>query len=81
MSPTTIPGLQIFAERHAQVDADPLRELMRRRQMWAMAGEDAPDGQIVPLATIDAAIQEILSWRLKAKVPGAYSDYESYFDL
>ena len=70
-----------FAERHAQVDADPVKELMRRRQMWATAGEDAPDAYIVPLATIDGAIQELLLHRLKAKEPGAYALYESYFDL
>jgi hypothetical protein len=73
--------MMTFAERHAQIDPDPVRELMRRRQMWAMAPEEAPDAQIVPLTTIDAAIQELLAYRLKAKEPGAYALYESYFDL
>lgn len=55
-----------FEARHAQVDPDPLKELKRRRQMWA----SAPDSRgvplkaaIVPNATIDAAIEELRYWR------------------
>jgi hypothetical protein len=57
-----------FAERHAQIDPSPLRELRRRRQMWASCPDVTgftlkPDAQIVPLSTVDAAIAEIVRLR------------------
>ena len=69
-----------FEERHAEVDADPVVELMRRRQSWAWA-PDAKDGHIVPLATIDAAIAELLRYRIEAKLAGAKELAEKFYDL
>ena len=55
-----------FAERHAQIDMDPLEELRRRTALWASCpGSDGaalePAAQIVPHATLDEAIEE-LTW-------------------
>lgn len=75
-----------FADLHAEIEADAVRELMRRRQMWASCPSDdghalKPDAQIVPLATINAAITELIEWRRKAGVPGANDLYEAFYDL
>lgn len=75
-----------FEECHAQVDADPVRELMRRRQYWASAPGsrgDAlkPSAAIVPLATINDAIVELLERRKHAGVPGTDALIEQFADL
>jgi hypothetical protein len=53
-----------FQERHALIEEDTLAELKRRAQIWATAPDHngnslIPDAQIVPLATLHAAIAEI----------------------
>lgn len=53
-----------FHASHEQIDADPLKELIRRRQLWASCpdsdgGALKPEAQIVPLATVHAAIGEL----------------------
>lgn len=73
-----------FEERHAQVDRDPVKELMRRQEMWAMAPDSRGQGldaQIVPAATLKAAIAELIDWRMKANVPGTLYLYERFYDL
>jgi hypothetical protein len=74
-----------FAENHATVDPDPVKELMRRRQLWATApgegdGSLRPDASIVPVATINAAIEELLTWRLAANQDGARDLAEQFYD-
>ena len=59
-----------FAERHAQIDADPFKELHRRTALWASCpGADGhslePHAQIIPRVTIDAALKEI--WVLRQR--------------
>lgn len=60
-----------FEELHAQVDRDPLKELIRRQSAWA----SAPDSRgmslrasIVPDETLDAAIKELIWLRRKASI-------------
>ena len=55
-----------FEERHAQVDPDPLKELIRRQEMWATAPDSrghSLDAAIVPMATIRAAAKELIAHR------------------
>lgn len=59
---------QTFADRHAQVDPDPVVEIERRLRFWASApGEDGaalkPDASIVPDETLIAALAELKEWR------------------
>ena len=63
--------MDTFETRHAQVDRDPLKELIRRQQAWA----SVPDSRgmplratIVPDETVDAAIKELIWLRRKASV-------------
>jgi hypothetical protein len=74
-----------FASNHAAVDPDPVKELMRRRSLWAAApGENGaslePDASIVPVETINAAIKEIITWRLAAGEKGAGDLAEQFYD-
>jgi len=78
--------LPTFAELHAQVDDDPVKELMRRLKSWAeAAGDDGnalqPYASIVPDETLQKAVAELIEWRLKAGVPGTKDLYERYYDL
>lgn len=64
-----------FAERHAHIEPDPFNELNRRTALWASCpdanGEALkPAAQIVPRATIDAALVEI--WALRNRVLWLY---------
>jgi hypothetical protein len=55
-----------FEERHAQIDSDPLAELVRRQEMWAMAPDsrgNSLDAAIVPMGTIRAAARELIAHR------------------
>jgi hypothetical protein len=60
-----------FEELHAQIDPDPLKELIRRRQSWASAPDSRGwplNAAIVPDETVDAAIHEISRLRRRASV-------------
>lgn len=61
-----------FRTRHMQIDPDPLKELLRRRQIWASCpGDDGgalkPYAQIVPLDTVNGAIASITRLRLAVR--------------
>jgi hypothetical protein len=61
--------MDTFETRHAQVDPDPLRELIRRQQSWASAPDSrghALNARIVPDETVAAAIKEIALLRRRA---------------
>lgn len=55
-----------FLERHFQIDPDPLKELVRRSQLWASSPPSNGVGlhaAIVPDVTVQAAIREITRLR------------------
>ena len=75
--------MQTFEERHAQVDPDPLKELIRRCEMWAMAPDSRGQGlfaQIIPKETLRAAIAELIDHRVRAGHPSAKALYNEYYD-
>lgn len=59
-----------FEERNAVIHADHLTEMKRRRAPWATCPDsrgNALDAQMVPTATLDAAIAELHYWRQMAE--------------
>jgi hypothetical protein len=73
--------MNTFEERHAQIDTDPLKELIRRRQSWASAPDSrgrALDAQIIPRSTLDAAIRELSLSRSTHPVRSLWARFRAY---
>lgn len=74
-----------FTERHAQVAGDPVKELIRRCELWASCpGENGeqllPAAKIVPVVTLHAAIAELIEHRVRVGHPSAKALYNEYYD-
>ena len=57
-----------FAERHAQIDPDPVVEIERRLALWASVPDAngfalKPFAKIIPDETLRSALAELKAWR------------------
>ena len=72
--------METFATLHAQIDEDPVEELMRRLRLWSMV-PGVEDAHIVPANTIHRALVELIDQRCSRDHPKAHEQFERYYDL